>query len=286
MTVMLSLVLVFISVSVITFFLMKILTSKVSYEQAAADKFQKDLSQIYAIIPPENLVSLTIILSSGLFLVGFLLADANVVAGIILGLTMSAFGLFVPHMVISHLIRKRLEKLGDELPGTLEILASSLRAGLNLQQAINRNIDRMPPMAAQEFNIVLYECKLGKSLTEALDNFASRTGLMDIKLIAIASELSLKHGGNLAETYHNLSKLIREREIFHKEVTALTTEGRMQAVIMTILPFTIIILMTLIRRGEMLEFLASPIGVGSVLTVFVMQVIAYIWINKIVDIDI
>ncbi len=286
MSVPLLLVLVFISVSALTFYSTRLLTSKVSYEQLAADKLQKDLSQIYAFVPPENIISLTIILSSVLFLVGFLLADTNVVAGIILGLSMSAFGLFIPHMVTSYLIRKRLEKLNEELPGTLEILGSSLRAGLTLQQAITRNIERMPQMSAQEFNIVLYECRLGKSLTEAMDNFAARTGLMDVKLIAIASELALKHGGNLAETYHNLSKLIRERDIFHKEVNALTTEGKMQAVIMTILPFAIIVLMTLIRRGEMLEFLASPIGISSVLLVFVMQVIAYIWINKIVNIDI
>jgi len=109
---------------------------------------------------------------------------------------------------------------------------------------------------------------------------------MDVKLTVIASELSLRHGGNLAETYRNLARTIRERFMFQKEVQTLTTEGRMQAIVMTLLPFVILIIMTIIRPKVMLQFLSSPIGIGSVIMVLVMQIIAYFWIKKVMEIDI
>ncbi len=286
LTVYLSLAMVFAATACGAYFLFAHVLGIGSLEHKAGSAMARRLSSVYIVVPPENVMLIAILLSSFLFLLGFFLAGRNVVAGLTFGFIMAVFGFFIPHVVITRIVEKHLQKLNEELPPSLEMLSSSLRAGLTLRQAIERNLDRLPETVAQEFGIVIYECKLGKSLNEALDNFADRTGLMDAKLTAIASELSLRHGGNLSENFQNLAKLIRERYIFQKEVAALTAEGRMQAVVMTALPFAILVLMTLIRRTEMLEFLASPVGIGSVATVFVMQVLAYIWINKVVSIEV
>jgi len=144
----------------------------------------------------------------------------------------------------------------------------------------------MPPTIASEFKIILNECRLGSSLPDALRHWSNRIDLMDVKLTVIASELSLRHGGNLAVTYRNLSKTIRERFMFQKEVQTLTTEGRMQAIVMTLLPFVILIILTLVRHTQMLEFLSSMIGIASVILVLIMQITAYIWIRKVMDIDV
>ncbi|HPN85316.1 MAG TPA: type II secretion system F family protein [Victivallales bacterium] len=282
----LSLLMIFIAISCVAYFLFARFLRAGSFERHTGDVMARRLSKVYILVPPENLISITVMLSSFLFLSGFFLAGNKVVAGISLGFVMAVFGFFIPHIVISRLVEKHLQRLNEEIPPALEILSSSLRAGLTLRQAIERNIERLPNTVSQEFKIVLYECRLGKSLNEALNNFSERTGLMDAKLTAIASELSLRHGGNLSENYQNLARLIRDRYMFQKEVSALTAEGRMQAIVMTILPFAILLLMTLIRKKEMLEFLASPVGIASILTVFVMQVVAYIWINKVVSIDV
>ena len=274
------------SVILISYFILK----KVFESGIVQKKLLSSVSEIeqknYLAIPVEKIVMVSVILSALLFISGIFLAKENLIAGIMLGFVIAIFAFFFPHFIVTRIIEKRLQKLNEELPPTLELLSNSLRAGLTLIQAIERNIDRMPKTTADEFRIVLYECKIGKSLTEALNNFADRTSLMDVRLTAIAAELSLRYGGNLSTSFYNLAKLIRERYLFQKEVSALTAEGKMQAIVMTALPFVIIIVMTLIRRDEMLVFLSSKTGVISVVTVFIMQLLAYIWINKIVSIKV
>jgi len=281
-------ILVFAAVAIGCYCLAKLFFEQSSYEEWALNSLNRQMVQLggQTSLTPERILQITFMVAAGLFIIGLLAGQGNILGGILLGFMLAVIGLIAPHIIVSYLIRKRLERINEELPGALEIISSSLRAGLTLNQAIARNLDRLPVTISEEFRIILYECRLGSSMTEALRSWSERVDLMDVKLTVIASELALRHGGNLAESYIKLSKTIRDRYMFQQEVQSLTTEGRMQAIVMTILPFVILILMTLIRRKEMLEFLSSPIGIGSVVTVFVMQLIAYIWISKTMEIDI
>ncbi len=276
----------FVAISYLGYVVLSRVFNVATFEQQTAKAMSRSLSSAYIYVSQEYLIFITIVFSSLLFLGGFFMAGNNLIAGLTLGFVMAMLGFYMPHVIISRLVEKHRLRLNEELPSALEILSSSLKAGLTLQQAIERNIERLPITISQEFKIVIYECRFGKSLNEALTNFAERTGLMDAKLVAIASELSLRHGGNLSRNYQSLSRQIRDRYMFQKEVSALTAEGRMQAIVMTILPFVILLIMTLLRRKEMMEFLSSPLGIASVLTVSVMQIIAYIWINNVVTIDV
>jgi len=255
------------------------------YEEWALGSLRRRLALVPGFLPPERLLQASLLIALGLFVLGIALGGAHLLGGILLGLVLGSLGLLFPHLVAGYLARKRLERINAELPGTLEVLSSSLRAGLTLHQAIERNLGRMPPTIAGEFRILAGECRLGSSLPEAMRHWADRVGLMDVKLTVIASELSLRHGGNLAESYLRLAQTIRERYLFNQQVQALTAEGRMQAMVMTVLPFLILAVMTLIRREEMLGFLGSPVGLGSVFAVFVMQVVAYAWIRKVMEIE-
>jgi tight adherence protein B len=255
------------------------------YEEWALQSLRRRLALVPGFLPPERLLQVSFLIAIGLFVLGLALAGRHLLGGLLLGFVLASLGMLFPHLAAAYLARKRIDRLNAELPGALEILSSSLRAGLTLHQAIERNLPRLPPTIADEFHILLGECRLGSSLTDAMRHWADRVGLMDVKLTVIASELSLRHGGNLAESYLRLSQTIRERYLFNQQVQSLTAEGRLQALVMTILPFGILAFMTLIRRNEMLEFLGSPIGIGSVVSVFVMQVAAYFWIRKVMEIE-
>jgi len=263
----------------------KMLLFNKSYEERVLSAMGLESGRV-DVVDTARLYHLTVFLSITMFLLGLLFGGANIFGGVIFGLVMAVPMFFIPPTVVSHLTSKRLEKINEELPSTLEILSSSMFAGLTLVQAISRNIDKMPSTIAEEFRIVANECRLGSSLNEALKNWARRNDLMDVKLTVIAAELSLRHGGDMPSTFRKLAATIRERYMFKKEVQTLTTEGRMQAIIMTLLPFAILIIMTLIRHEVMLAFLASPIGFVSVGLVIAMQVTAYFWIKNTVTIEV
>lgn len=256
-----------------------------TYEERAIKTLGKQLSQVHFLIDPIKLYNISILCAVSFFLLGFGLAAGDVATGLLLGIAFAIFGLLTPKIILTYMHQKRIRKLWEQLPDGLDLISSSLRAGLTLHQAIARNADKVPPVLSEELMIVMHECRLGNSLNDAMKHWAARVGLMDVWLVSIASDLGLSRGGNLADTYGSLSKLIRERQMFERELQTMTTEGRMQALVMVIIPFVILMAMTFVQQDVMLPFLAATIGKILVGVMVVMQVCAYIWIRKLVEIE-
>jgi len=166
------------------------------------------------------------------------------------------------------------------------MVSNSLTAGLTLPQALMRNLSHFPPIVAEEFARILYDTRLGYSIGGAFDNFARRLPISDVQMVVIATKIGVAHGGNLAESYRMLSTLLRDNMAFEDELHAMTTEGRMQAIVMSALPMVLIVLLSLVKRDLMAPLFTTGAGWGALLVLAVMQGLAYIWIRKIVDIKV
>lgn len=182
--------------------------------------------------------------------------------------------------------RRRALKVREQLPDALDMIANSLTAGLTLPQAILRNLDHFSPEVQTEFARIIYDTRLGYSIGDAFGNFAERVGLRDAKLIAIASRIGVEHGGNIGESYRMLSSLLRDNLAFEMELRAMTTEGRMQALVMSSLPFALIAILAVINPDLMLPLITTAAGWGVIGVLCGMIAVAYVWIRKIVDIEV
>ena len=192
----------------------------------------------------------------------------------------------MPEFIAKRLRARRAAKVRAELPDALDMVSNSLSAGLTLPQALLRNIDHFPPLVAEEFARILYDTRLGFSIGGAFDNFANRLPIPDVQMVVIASKIGVAHGGNLAESYRMLSALLRDNMAFEDELRAMTTEGRMQAIVMSALPMVMIVLLGLVKRDLVSPLFTTGMGWGTLLLLAVMQGLAYLWIKKIVDIKV
>jgi len=182
--------------------------------------------------------------------------------------------------------RRRVLKVREQLPDALDMIANSLTAGLTLPQALLRNLDHLSPEVQVEMARVIYDTRLGFSISQAFENFARRMGIRDAKLIATASQIGVEHGGNIADSYRMLSGLLRENLSFEMELKAMTTEGRMQAIVMSCLPFALIVILLVVNPDMMMPLVTTAIGWMVLAGLCVMLGIAYLWIRKIVDIEV
>ena len=192
----------------------------------------------------------------------------------------------MPEFLARRMRERRAAKVRAELPDALDMVANSLGAGLTLPQAILRNLDHFPPLVAEEFARVIYDTRLGYSVGGAFDNFARRLPTPDVRMVAIASSIGVAHGGNLAESYRMLSTLLRDNLAFEAELKAMTTEGRMQAIVMSALPLVMLVLLGLVKRDLVSPLFTTAAGWGALALLFAMQGLAYLWIRKIVDIKV
>lgn len=193
----------------------------------------------------------------------------------------SSSGLFA-HLTL----KRRIKAIREGMPDTLDMIANSLSAGLTLPQAMLRNLEHFPPEVGAEMARVLYDTRLGFSISDAFDNFAARCPAPDFRMIAIASRIGVTHGGKLHENYRLLSTLLRDNLAFERELKAMTTEGRMQAIVMSALPAALMAIFALIRWELVKPLFTTGIGYGLLATLVTMQALAYIWIKKIVSIEV
>lgn len=192
----------------------------------------------------------------------------------------------LPEFIARRLRERRAAKVRAELPDALDMAANSLGAGLTLPQAILRNLEHFPPLVAEEFARIIYDTRLGYSVGGAFENFAKRLPTADVRMVAIASSIGVAHGGNLADSYRMLSTLLRDNLAFEDELKAMTTEGRMQAIVMSALPLVMLVLLGLVKRDLVSPLFTTAMGWGALGLLFTMQTIAYFWIKKIVDIKV
>lgn len=191
-----------------------------------------------------------------------------------------------PEFIARHLRARRADRIRKELPDALDMVANSLTAGLTLPQALLRNLDHFPPLVSEEFARIIYDTRLGFSIGGAFDNFAARLPTQDVRMVVIASKIGVAHGGNLADSYRMLSSLLRDNLAFEEELRAMTTEGRMQAIVMSLLPVAMILLLGLIKRDLISPLFTTAAGWGTLVVLGLMQLLAYVWIRKIVDIKV
>ena len=192
----------------------------------------------------------------------------------------------MPEFIARRMRARRAGKVRAELPDALDMVSNSLTAGLTLPQALIRNLSHFPPLVAEEFARILYDSRLGYSIGGAFDNFARRLPIPDVQMVVIATKIGVAHGGNLAESYRMLSTLLRDNMAFEEELHAMTTEGRMQALVMSALPMVMIVLLGLVKRDLVAPLFTTGAGWGALLALAVMQGLAYLWIRKIVDIKV
>ena len=192
----------------------------------------------------------------------------------------------MPEFIARRMRARRAEKVRAELPDALDMVSNSLTAGLTLPQALMRNLSHFPPIVAEEFARILYDTRLGYSIGGAFDNFARRLPISDVQMVVIASKIGVAHGGNLAESYRMLSTLLRDNMAFEDELRAMTTEGRMQALVMSLLPLVMIVLLGLVKRDLVSPLFTTGLGWGALAVLATMQLLAYFWIRRIVDIKV
>ncbi|MEX0754576.1 MAG: type II secretion system F family protein [Actinomycetota bacterium] len=192
----------------------------------------------------------------------------------------------IPYVIVRRAISKRDTKLQEQLPDVLTILASSLRAGHSFLQALDTVAKEIDEPAAAEFNRVVAEIRLGRASEEALDAMAERIGVEDFTWAVLAINIQREVGGNLAEILDTVAMTIRERQEIRRDITTLTTEGRLSAVVLIAMPFVIAAYMGLVNPDYIGLLFTTTLGWVLVAGAVVLMGVGVVWMRKVIDIDV
>ena len=211
---------------------------------------------------------------------GFVLASApGALAGV-------AIGAFAPFAVMSNAAGRRLAAIQGQLADTLMVIASSMRAGHSFLQSLDSAAKEIDEPAAGEFGRVLREIRLGRDTDDALEALVERVGSQDLEWAVTAIKVQRKIGGNLAEVLETVANTIRERDTLRRQMRVLSAESRISVVVLTVLPVLIAIYLMVVNP-EYLRILTTTTA-GKIISISALALmgIGYLWMKRIVKLDV
>lgn len=216
----------------------------------------------------------------------FILLWPNIIFGSLFGLG-ALLGTWV---LIRNLLRitweRHCDRVVSQLVEALTIMCNSLKVGLGLSQSMERVIEGYPGPLAKEFGLVLNKVKLGQSIEQALTELGTRINRAEIDMMVTAINILKETGGNLAETFFVMAETIRERQKMEKKIKALTAQGRMQAKIISAIPFCLLALFWVMDKDHIMPLFTQPLGWVCLGLVFVFIAVGSFAMKKMVEIKV
>jgi len=256
----------------------KMLASNRSLEDRIAHRLEAaDLS-----LRPAEWLLIHAGIAIGAGLVGGLLGRGNP----LLLLIFLAIGILGPWIYLGLKKAARLRAFNAGLADTLQLLASSLSAGLSLAQAIDTVVREGSEPIASEFRRVIVESRLGVGLEDALEGVAKRMDSQDFAWVVMAVRIQREVGGNLAELLNTVAATLREREYLRRHVSALSAEGRLSAWILGGLPPVFLAYLTLSKPDYVHPLYTTPMGILMCIAMVVLLVVGVFWMSKVAKVDV
>ena len=178
---------------------------------------------------------------------------------------------------------RRRNAFADQLDDSLQLIASSLRAGHSLLQSLAAVSREAEEPTRDEFSRILNETRVGRELSVALDETAARMGSADFVWVTEAIAINREVGGNLAEVLDGVGATIRERNQIRRQVKALAAEGKLSAYVLMALPFGVTGFLAFANPAYISKFTSGWVGYGLIALMVVMLIIGGLWLRKVVS---
>lgn len=179
---------------------------------------------------------------------------------------------------------RRRSRFADQIDDVVTLLASNMRAGHSLQQALSYVAREVEEPAAGELARVVNQARVGRDVTLALTETAERMESDDFRWIGQAIAIHRQVGGNLAEVLDTVGETVRERGQIRRQVKSLAAEGKLSAIILMVLPFGMAGMLTLVNPEYIGVLLQSPLGWAMIAGGFILLTLGGLWLRKVIEV--
>jgi tight adherence protein B len=230
-------------------------------------------------------VPLFLMMSIGLT-IGLGLAVLGIVRWWPAAILASFIGGMMPYMVVRFRRNKRLGAFEEMLPEAIDLLGRAIRAGHPLSAGMKMVADETKEPIAGEFRRTHEEHRFGLPFEDALLAMADRVSLIDVRILTTAILIQREVGGNLAEVLDNLANVIRVRFTIRRQLRVYTAQGRFSGYVLGALPIAVGLAIYSLNPPYIRLLFTDPLGKLMVLLAVLFQIAGFLWIRKIVNIEI
>lgn len=245
------------------------------------ERMTRKLDDMFVFIPVDHLLTLKIVASATLAGIAFFLCfNLPGWTPCVMAALAAVAGFFSPELFVKWMKRRRQQMFANQLVDSLIMLSNGLRAGFTLQQAVEMVAQEGKPPVSQEFELILREFHFGIDLETAMQNSSKRVRNDDFDLAVTAIAICRQVGGNLPEIFDRIVTMVRDRKLIEGKVDAITAQGRLQALIVALLPWVFAFFCTKINPDLMQLLWTTFPGILAVALAIILDVAGYFWVRK------
>jgi tight adherence protein B len=199
-------------------------------------------------------------------------------------LVLAAGAAAVPLLHVRFRRHKRVARFTEQLPDALDLMVRTLKAGNAFAGGLRIVGEEMGGPLGAEFMLVYEEMRLGREPTDSMEGLRERMDTPDVRLLCTSLLIQRETGGNLVELLQNLSTLVRRRLTFAIRISALTAEGRLSALVLSLLPPAMLGLLFLLNRPYARLLFQPGLLRWVLFASAILQVIGALWVRRIVSV--
>jgi len=192
----------------------------------------------------------------------------------------------LPLGILMFRLHRRNSAFADSMLDLCLGLVNGLKAGSSFPDTLQNVSRRLGGPMAEEMNMVLNEYRCGMDLGTALERLVQRMPNEDLRLLMTAVRLTMKSGGSLSEVLSKITETIRRRTEFQQKLKTMTAQGRFEALVMSLAPVAVYLIMYLISPEIMGLLFTRKAGLCALGVVFILELIGFLWIWRIVTIKV
>lgn len=206
--------------------------------------------------------------------------------------------LLIPYIFIflkskkKNLIEKRKWQLNLEFRDGLLSLSSALNVGYSLENAFTQAVMDLKLMYSkeslivEEFESIVLRISMNQTVESIMEDFGNRSGIEDITNFADVLKTAKRTGGDLIHVIRTTSKIINDKLEVKREIITLITAKKLEAEIMNMVPFGIILYLRLFSAGLLEPLYHNAFG-NLFMTILLVSIYGVTRLsNKIMDIHI
>ncbi len=194
---------------------------------------------------------------------------------------------FIPFIALRIKIAQRNKLFEQQFPDTLDLLASSLRAGHSLYGSFELIVDEMPSPVCDVFKTTVDEISFGADIKDAILSLSkTMPNNMDLKFFITAVIIQREVGGNLVKILTTLSDTIRERFKILGQLKAQTAQSKLSGLMLSAIPPIICVLIFIISPEYTRPLLETQNGHIVIMIAGILTILSAIMIKRILTIEV
>jgi tight adherence protein B len=207
------------------------------------------------------------------------------VGGPVVGIAVGVASAIAPFAMDRKRNAGRRTAVDGQLLDAVTAIASALRSGRSLGQALTTAADEADDPLSTVLADTAHAASLGVPMDEALDRFADAVGGSDVRLVSGVLKVHRRTGGALAASLDDVARTLADRREAARELRSLTAQARLSAVILGLLPLGFFLFLSVVARRDVESAYRTTAGASAIGIGVALQGAAFVWIRRLLRVD-